>query len=656
MLKSMRDSFHQLKWILLAVVVAFVFGFVFIDMGLGRSVAGRQTDQNFAARVNGDTISTSEYYRALKNYEDMYRQMYGERFTTQAAEQMGIPKQVLDALIDQRLLEQEAARMHLTATPEEVRKKLLSIPTFSPDGKFVGMELYTRYVTGPLGYPSAAAFEEQLGREIALQKMESAMTSSVVVSPQSADAEYRRVNEAAKVKFVVLDAAQQAAKVTVTPAEVEAYYRTNQTKYTHGEQRSFRYLLADYAKLRSQAIPTDAELRRRYEAARDTEYKSPDASHVLHILVKVDPKAPPAVDAAARAKAQSLVAQLRAGADFAALAKANSEDPSSASNGGDMGFVDRGTMVEPFERAIFSLPLNTISDPIRSAEYGYHIVKVLGRRPAGYRSFEEVRPEITARAADEMAKEQARAEINRIYTILKNNKPKDVATFVAYANDKVSSNDSGWFGRNDQIQGIGANPAISQWAFAAKDGEMTQPFGTPRGIAIPYLTGTRPAGVSPLADIRAKVEEDARIDKARALAKTQLASMMAGATSIDQVAAKLGAPARDGNVNRQVGVTGLQGDTSAVVEAALTGNPGTVIGPISTDQGAVALQILEQKKVSPQEIAQNRTSYIENLRSQQARNLRGSLVKRLRDSSKVEVNDQVLQPSNSQSQSQPQQG
>ena len=126
MLKVMRDSFHHLKWILIAVVAAFIFGFVFIDMGLGgSSIGGSAPDTRaFAARVNGETIAVNDYYRALANLEQMYEQMYGQQFTPEMAQQMGLPKQVLDSLVDQRLLAQEARRMNLDASPEEVRKKL----------------------------------------------------------------------------------------------------------------------------------------------------------------------------------------------------------------------------------------------------------------------------------------------------------------------------------------------------------------------------------------------------------------------------------------------------------------------------------------------------------------------------------------------------
>lgn len=644
MLKVMRDSFHHLKWVLIAVVAAFIFGFVFIDMGLGGGSIGGQPDaRNFAARVNGETISYNDYYRAVRSLEDMYRQAYGQQFTPEMAAAMGLPKQVLDNLVDQRLLTQEAARMHLTATPEEIRTKLMTIPNFVENGKFVGMEPYTQYVTGRLGYPHTAAFEADLGREITLQKMESALMNSLVVSPKAAENEYRRTAENAKIKYVMIPSVSQAATVTVTPAEVEAYYKKNQPKYTHGEQRQVRYLLADYAKLRTQVVPAEADLRKAYDANRER-YRRPGAVRVQHILIKVDPSAAPAVDAAARAKAQGLVAQLRGGADFATLARTNSEDPSSAGNGGDMGFVEKGQMVEQFERAIFAAPLNTVIDPVRTPEYGYHIVKVTERREEGMRPFEEVRAELAAAVANDKAKELARNEINRINAMLKQNKPKDVNAFVALANDKITSNDSGWFGRNEQIAGLGNNQPLSQWVFSAKQGDVSEPIGTARGVAIAYVSGIRAGGTSPLAEVRQQVESDVRQEKAGDAARTALAQLMAGATSIDAVAGKAGQAPQEATINRQGSIAGMTGDTSQLVEAVMTSPVGSIKGPFVVGNGAVAFQVLEQKKVTPEELQANRASYLDTLRGQQARSLRAVLIQKLRKDADIEINDEITRP------------
>jgi peptidyl-prolyl cis-trans isomerase D len=642
MLKVMRDQFHRLKWILIAVVAAFIIGFVFIDMGMGGAAGGQKLDAAYAARVNGETISYTEFNRAVYNMEENYKRMYGAQFTPEMATAMGLPKQVLDSLVEQRLLLQQAARLHLTATPDEVRKKILDIPTLNPDGKFIGNELYERFVTRQLRYESTAAFEDDLARDITLEKLESALQSSMIVSPKAAETEYRRQNENAKIRYVLIPAMKALPTIQITPAEVEAYYAKNQSKYTHGEQRDLKYLVADVNRIRLTVNPTEAELRKHYDASKE-DYKAQESAHILHILIKVPTTATPAEDAAAKARAEALVAQLRGGADFGKLARENSGDPSSSGNGGDMGFIERGQTVESFDTAAFSIPLNTISAPIRSTEYGYHIIKVLERRPAGYRSFEEVRAQLSSQVAEQTAKDLARDEMTRIAARLKASKPKTPEEFTSYANDKVSSNDTQWFAKTDQIPGLGFNQPLTTWAFGAKQGDAGDIVGTQRGPAIPYVFGIRPAGISPLTEIRARVEADAKLEKARELARTSLANAMSGAASIDAIAAKVGGTASDTTVTRQGSISGLQGDTSALVDATMSSKMGDLKGPVVVGDGAVAFQVTEIKKVDDAEAAKNSAQYMDALRGQQARSIRQSLMQRLRKDAKIEVNPKVLE-------------
>jgi parvulin-like peptidyl-prolyl isomerase len=219
-----------------------------------------------------------------------------------------------------------------------------------------------------------------------------------------------------------------------------------------------------------------------------------------------------------------------------------------------------------------------------------------------------------------------------------------VQAFAALASNNVTSNDGGWVGRGESVAGIGAHQPLVDWAFAAKPGEISAPLGTPRGIVIAYLANTRPAGVSALVDIREKVEEDARMEKARAAARAALAQQMAGATSIDQVSARTSQPAQETTVDRSGRVQGFNGDTTALVEAAIASNVGEVKGPVVVTEGAVAFQVVAQKKVSPEELKQNRATMMDTLRSTQARNLRSVLVQRLRKKAEIEVNDTITRP------------
>jgi parvulin-like peptidyl-prolyl isomerase len=168
-------------------------------------------------------------------------------------------------------------------------------------------------------------------------------------------------------------------------------------------------------------------------------------------------------------------------------------------------------------------------------------------------------------------------------------------------------------------------------------------IGTQRGPLIAYVKGVRPAGVSALADIRARVEQDAKMARAREAARAALAKAMAGATAVDAVGSKTGITPAETSVTRQGFINGIPGDSSALAEAVMKANPGEVKGPVVAGDAAVAFQVLEQKKVTDTDISQHRAEFVEVLRQQQARTLRASLLQRLRKDASIDVNQKLLQ-------------
>jgi peptidyl-prolyl cis-trans isomerase D len=643
MLKVMRESFEHLKWILIVIVAIFVL-FVFAQWGGGGDSSSAPV-ASYAARVNGQTISLREYERALYYTQKNYEQMYKQNITEAMMDSMGLKKQVMDSLVDETLMLQQAKKLHLAATPEEVRRRILELPAFNPDGKFIGWDLYNRYVTGTLGFGSPAEFESDLAREITRGKIESALANSIVISPKAAEQEYRRVTENSRIHYVLYPSTRMISSVTVTPAEVDAYYKKNIGRYSHPEQRDVKYLIADLARIRSLMNPTDAELRARYDATKE-DWKSGESAHTVHILVKVAPNAKPEEDAAARAKAQGLLNQLRAGADFAALATKNSDDPGSATRGGDLGFLTREQLVSEFANAAFSLPIGQISDLVKTS-YGYHIIKTLEKRPPGYKPFEEVKEQIRSQLLEQGAKDQAREAITRVRAQMDQKKPSSPADFTAFANDKVTSNDTQWFSKSDPISGLGHNPALAGWAFAAKQGDVGDVIGTQRGPAIPYLLAVRPAGVSPLAEVRDRVELDAKMGKARDLARDAVSRALP-ATTVDALAAKLGLTGADATVTSGGMISGINGDTQALADAALAAKPGELKGPVLVGDGVVVFQVTDQHKVDQKMLDENKAAYTDSLRQREAQTLRAVLLERLRKSSKIDVNNSLVQPKSTQ--------
>lgn len=637
MLKVMRDSFQQLKWILVFVVFVFIL-FVFVDWGAGG--ARSREEEPFAARVNGETISLQDYNRALYFTEQRYEQLYGRNLTPEIRQSLGLPQQVINGLIEETLLLQEARRLDLDATGEEVRQEILEMPVLSPDGKFVGAELYERYVRTNLGYPSAAAFEEDLRRSVTIGKINNLLQNSVIITPAALEAEYRRRNESAKIRYLLLSADQQLAGISVTPAEVEAHYRANSTNYSHPEQRSVKYLLADLLRIRAQVSPTEAELRSRYDAMKES-FKTSDAARTQHILFRVEANATAAEQAAIENKARDIAARLRAGADFAALAREHSQDPGSAANGGDLGFMEKGQTVPEFDQAIFSLPLGTISDPVKTT-YGYHIIRVNERRAGGTKPFEEVRDQIAQQLTESRAAEVARERIAQVKARIDQARPKTDAEIMNFANDAVSFNDTLWFGRTDVIPGIGRAPALNDWAFKANVGEIGPQLETSRGPIIPYLSATRPAGVSPLEEVTQKVEMDLRRQKAREEAKRKLEGVFASARTVAATAKQLSLEPVEANVSRTGIVTGLSGNVQPLIEAALASEAGAVKGPLVVDQGAVVFEVSERKKFDPEDFARNKDSMRQLLQQNEAPKLRASLLSRLREKADLEINQRLI--------------
>lgn len=637
MLKVMRESFKHLKWILVFIIFLFVL-LVFVDWG-GGGAPGQASSggDGYIAQVNGHRIDLRDYDRALASAERNYEQLYRQPLTPEMIESLGLPRQVLNSLVDQHLLLAEADRLGLTATPEEVRQRIYELPVLNPDGKFVGSELYERYVTGALGFASAAEFEQRLGEEVTLTKLESAMANSVVIPAKAAEAEFRKRNENAKISYVLLPVERAAAQVTLSPAEVDAYYAANTARYSHGEQKRVKYLIADLARIRSQVTIPESTLRTTYDSSRE-QYRSGEAVRAQHILIKPLDQTPEAMTAAG-VRAKEIHAKLVAGADFATLAKESSADPGSASQGGDLGFFERGRMVPEFETAAFSLAIGQLSEPVES-QFGFHIIRVTEKREGGYKPFEEVRSQIEQRLATERAADQARDQIALAKVRAGQVKTKTDEALRALSTEDVSFNDSGWLSKGDAVPGIPSTPALASWIEGAKSGDVGEVIDTPRGPVLPWLAEIRHQGPTPLDEVRDRVLNDLRNQRARELVRKMLADAMSG--GFETAGSQLGLTPAETTVSRGGFIQGFSGNPAALIDAALAASVGDTAGPVVVDQGAVAFRVLESKKFDPKAFEAEKDTLVDTIRMAEMRKLRASLLSERRRQANVITNEEVM--------------
>ncbi len=386
MLKLMRDQFKNLKIILWFVVFIFVL-LIFVDWGTGRAGRARSGMEGIAARVGGTTITEAQFLRQMRSTDERFRAMYQQQYEAVRG-QLDLASITMRSLVDRQMQLELARRIGVTVTDRELLDRLMTFPAFQRgDGSFVGADEYARRVR--MSWQMAPEeFEAELRADMVIEKLEQTLAGGVVIPDSELEREYRRRNESASFDVLFVGVERATARATVSDEDAKAYYEAHREDFAHPEQRQVRYLLVDDAKLRRTMAVSDAQIEEYYRT-RGSEFASPERARGRHILLR-----PPTQDNAgwrtAQEQAQAVYQRaVQQGADFAALAREFSQDEGSKPNGGDLGWFARGQMVPEFEQAAFALSPGGVSQPVRS-QFGYHIIRLEERAPAGVRPLEEV--------------------------------------------------------------------------------------------------------------------------------------------------------------------------------------------------------------------------------------------------------------------------
>jgi len=342
------------------------------------------------AEVGGQKITEQEFGEAMRQQQERLRGILGRNFDPGMFDSPAIRMEVLEGMISQRLLMRHAARNHLTVSSETLVETTMSIPAFQVDGKF-SRERYDAALRNERMSPEV--FDAALRRDLLVQQLSSALAesglASKAVSRQFAQlrAQQREIAE----HRVQADAGLSQPKIAADA--IRAFYDGNPARFQVPEELGVEYVvLSTDALLASEQVGAD-EIKSYYES-NISKYGEPEQRRASHILIAVKSGAGDSEKGRARERAQQILSQLRKSpGSFAELAKKNSGDPGSASQGGDLGFFSRGMMVRPFEDAAFRLKPNQISDLVES-DFGFHILKITAIKAGKMKSLELARPEI----------------------------------------------------------------------------------------------------------------------------------------------------------------------------------------------------------------------------------------------------------------------
>ncbi|HZI94278.1 MAG TPA: peptidylprolyl isomerase, partial [Patescibacteria group bacterium] len=519
MLDLMRKA-NTLKWfvrvVIISVVLAFVISIFMIWGGAGTRNTASGASATWVARVNGQDITPFELERQRLNVENQYRQVLGDQFEQQAAA-FDFDQLALRQLLGQALAYSEANRLGLSTAPSEVADTIVHMSAFQRNGAFIGREQYIQELRGRSF--DVGEFEAQIARELTVDKLRDLVGTMVSVTDADVEKAFNEEGQSAEVDYVLFKQSDYPVTGEPSAKEIEAWYRDHRAAYLTPEKRRAAYLLIDRDPLQKSVQVSDTEIRDSYEKDKETTYRNPEQRRASHILLKAPAEAKPEEADAVRKKAEALLARARGGEDFAKLARENSEDPGSASEGGDLQWFGKGRMVPEFEQAVFSLSDGQISDIVRTP-FGFHIIKMTGSRPAGVTPFEEVREQIRQTLAFKKAQELLSKKSDEVATRLS----QQSSSFEATATELgLTVKDTGWFGKGDPIGDLGPMPQAAEEIFRLKSGDHSGPIPTPRGILFARLVDVQQPQAAPFDGVKDRVKadlvKDRSLEKARAAAR-----------------------------------------------------------------------------------------------------------------------------------------
>jgi peptidyl-prolyl cis-trans isomerase D len=478
-------------------------------------------------------------------------------------------------------------------------------------------------------------FEEEVRRGVLLEKLRGALTDWITVADADVTAEFNRRNEKVKLAVVAFPADKFKESVTVTDAKVASHFEASKETYKFPEKRKIKYALIDLQGIRQRTTVTAEDVRRYYED-NEQQYQTPEQVRASHILLKTEGKD----DAAVKKQAEDLLAKVKGGADFVALATKFSEDEVSAAKGGDLDFFGKGTMVKEFDDVAFALQPGETSGLVKT-QFGYHIIRVTEKKAASTRTLDESRVQI-----EEILKsERAQSEAERISTDLagKLTKPEDLDTIARVRGLTVS--ESGFFARDEPIVGLGMAPAVGSRAFELKPGEVSEAIRSQNGFAFVTVTGTEDARVPSLDEVKARVREDVQQNKAVESARqkaTALAAQLKTAGDFSAAAKTAGLEAKTTELVVRGAALPDVGVSPAVDAAAFSLPQGGVSDPVVTDTGAVIVKVLEKQSPTADEVKTGRDAVKSELLNQQKQRFYGSYMVKARERMNIKSNPQVI--------------
>jgi peptidyl-prolyl cis-trans isomerase D len=631
----MRRHRRWLYVFLWLVIAAFIILYIPAFQGADTGSPGE-----VLAKVGGLPITVGEFQKSYNRQRQFYERMYEGRLDAAAFRRLGLEEQTFDSLVMERLVALEAKRLGLSVSDEAVAHTLASSPEFQENGRFLGGDEIRRRLE--MQGITVEEFENSLRQRLLRDNLEGLLTDVVTVSDAEAEREFRRRNEQVKIEYVLVDAGRFHAESAPSESEVAARFEAKRESYRIPEKRVVSYVLVDAEALKARVTVSDGDIVAYYQEHRE-EFKQEAEACAAHILVKVkgSPEAKEGhPEEEARKIAQGLLDQVKAGGDFAALARKSSEDLGSATNGGDLGCFPRGRMVPAFDEAVFALEPGNLSELVHS-NFGFHVIKLNSIRPEAVpelpRVKERIRQMVTAQKV-EAASEQAAGALAA--SLAKGRKLEEAAQEQALKVQKSAP-----FARGEAKPPL-TSPTLVARAFEMKVGDVEKEgFSLPMGAAFIVLAEIQPPRLPDLKDVQDQVKADLAQEKASARARALAEEVKAKAEKLglDKAAAASGLVRKESpSLTGRGSPLGDLGTGAALEDVAFSLPEKTLSDPVPTTSGYAILRVLERKAFDPAAFATQKPQIASGMRQQKKNELFQAYLNQARDRYRVDRQADVM--------------
>ncbi len=630
MLSLMRKKAGSwmVKVILALIVVVFTF------WGVG---SFRDRQAAVVASVDGMPITYDEYNRAYNGLIDQLNQNPNFTVNDEVIKMLQVKKQALDSIINRRLMLAEADRLGFRISDEELVDMIQSFPAFQRDGKFDN-NLYQRIITSLRMTPEG--FEQDQRDTILIEKLRAFVAGNVKVSNAEARQRYDWQDATVSIEYLLV-APGTYENVKPSLEELETYYNENKENYKTEPKTKVRYVRFTPRDYMAQADVSEDEIRDYFESNAD-EFKTPKTVEARHILIGVDPEADDPVVETARRKLLEVLKKVREGTDFTELAKTYSEGPSK-DQGGFLGAFKKEEMVKPFADKAFSMEVDEVSDPVRT-RFGWHLIKVEKINPPSSQTLDVVTSQIKERLSLEKARALAYDAAEALYdTVFEGEDIEQVAS-----EQKLKVKATGFFDGQGPPEIGAARSQFATAAFALKEMDVSEIIDAGDSYYLLQSIEKQPAGISPLTDVKDKVNADwvkkRQNENAREDAEALLAELKKGTTLSAAGKKHALTPQTAEFFKRNEAIPGI-GSESDIAQVAfeLTQVKNLAEKVVKGQKGYYLIRLKERRVPDPAGFEVQKDVIVQQLQRQKGFNLYNTFLARLKAGSEIDIKPEFIE-------------